>query len=213
MTTTYVALIGDAVASRTLAPARRTALQRALRATVLDVNHDRRWRAALAARFAVTLGDEFQGLLTEAEPVWDIVHTVRARVPDVAWVIACGRGPLSTRLDRSARPLPTAPELDGPCFHSARAALERAKRDRWLLAFGGLPPALDGFAAYYSALYWSWTPRQRRAATLLRIGTPTEAAARLKVDRSAISHLARRMGWPQVAAGDTIFRTLLEAAT
>jgi len=42
------------------------------------------------------------------------------------------------------------------------------------------------------------------------VGDPAAAAARLDVDRSAISHLARRMAWPLVAAGDKMFRALLE---
>src|SRR6266581_2627649 len=50
----------------------------------------------------------------------------------------------------------------------------------------------------------------RFAVTLLRLGDPAAAAARLDVDRSAISHLARRMAWPLVAAGDKMFRALLE---
>src|SRR6266566_1869703 len=111
------------------------------------------------------------------------------------------------RLQADAR---TAPEIDGPCFHEARAAMDRAKRERQVFAFGGFTAALEPLASYYSALYWSWTPRQRRTATLLRLGDPAAAAARLDVDRSAISHLARRMAWPLVAAGDKMFRALLE---
>ena len=46
---------------------------------------------------------------------------------------------------------------------------------------------------------------------------PVEAsltpAARLKVVPSAVSHLRRRMAWPLVAAGDKMFRALLEADT
>src|SRR5207245_1313074 len=97
-------------------------------------------------------------------------------------------------------------------FPAARAALQTAKRRRQLVAFGGFPPGLEPLASYYSALYWSWTPRQRRAATLLRLGPPAFAAAHLQVDRRAISHLARRMAWPLVAAGDKMFQAaLLEA--
>src|SRR6266567_4782707 len=186
----YVAAIADATASRLLPPARRARLQAELRAALPDLN--RRYRRALAARFAVTLGDELQGLLTRPAPVWDVAHFIRARFPEIAWVVACGRGPISTPLAA------TAPEVDGPCFHEARAAL------------GGFPAALEPLVSYYSALYWSWTPRQRRVATLLRLGSPADAAARLHVDRSAISHLARRMAWPLVAAGDKMFRALLE---
>jgi hypothetical protein len=206
MSKAYIALIADAAASRALPPPHRARLQRELRGALAAFN--RRWRGALAARFALTLGDELEVLLTTAEPVWEIVHTVRFRLPEVEWVVACGRGPIATRLDRHA----TAPEVDGPCFHAARAAMELAKRGRLLVAFGGFAPAVAPLAYYYSALYWSWTPRQRRAATLLRLGPPAFAAAQLKVDRSAVSHLARRMAWPLVEAGDKMFRAaLLEA--
>src|SRR5690349_19642799 len=199
----YVAAIADATASRLLPPARRARLQADLRAALPELN--RRYRRALAARFAVTLGDELQCLLATPAPVWDVAHFVRARFPEVEWVVACGRGPISTPLAA------TAPEVDGPCFHEARAAMERAKHGRLVFALGGFPaPPPDPLASYYSALYWSWTRRQRRAATLLRLGSPADAAAQLRIDRSAISHLARRMAWPLVAAGDKMFRALLE---
>jgi SatD family protein len=202
MSKLYVALIADAVASRALAPAARARLQANVRAAVKDLN--RRYARVLAARFAVTLGDELQCLLPSARPVWDIVHEVRDRLGAVDWVVACGRGTISTPLAA------TAPEIDGPCFHEARAAMERAKRVRQVLVFGGFGSALEPLASYYSALYWSWTPRQRRTATLLRLGDAASTAARLDVDRSAISHYARRMAWPLVAAGDKMFRALLE---
>src|SRR5207249_5155073 len=145
-----------------------------------------RYRRFLAARFAVTLGDELQCLLTSAEPVWEIAHQLRFRFPEVEWVVACGRGPIATPLAA------TAPEVDGPCFHAARAAMERGKEQRLLLTFGGFGPRLEPLADYYSALYWGWTPRQRRAATLLRLGPPAFAAAQLKVDRSAVSRSEER---------------------
>src|SRR6266702_8460304 len=198
----YVALIADAIASRLLPPARRARLQAGVRAALPGLN--RRYRRALAARFAVTLGDELQCLLTTPAPVWDIAHDIRSQLAEVEWVVACGRGTISTPLAA------TAPEVDGPCFHEARAAMERAKPGRLVFALGGFPAALEPLVSYYSALYWSWTPRQRRVATLLRLGSPADAAAQLHVDRSAISHLARRMAWPLVAAGDKMFRAMLE---
>src|SRR5207247_9183294 len=75
----YVAAIADATASRLLPPARRARLQAELRAALPELN--RRYRRALAARFAVTLGDELQGLLTRPAPVWDVAHFIRARFP------------------------------------------------------------------------------------------------------------------------------------
>ncbi len=205
MATRYVALIADAVGSRSLPPKARARLQADLRGALRDLNA--RYRKPLAARFAVTLGDELQALFTGPEPVWDLSHALRHEVPQVDWVVAWGRGGLTTPLHRGA----TAPELDGPCFHAARAALERAKRRRQILAFEGFDPLLDAFAQYYSALYWSWTPRQRRAANELRTRGESllQLADRLGIVPSALSHLRRRMAWTLVAAGDKVFQELI----
>src|SRR3989442_357855 len=83
---------------------------------------------------------------------------------------------------------------------------------RVLPVLGGLGPGAEPLASSYSALYWSWPPRQRRPATLLRLGPPAFAAAQLKVDRSAVSPLSRRMAWPLVAAGDKMFQATLSEA-
>src|SRR2546428_4986996 len=157
-TDTYVAVLCDVIASRRLAPASRAKLQREIRAGLGAFNA--RWRRHLVGRFALTRGDEFECLLDSADLVWEIAHGVRSRFTAVDWIIACGRGPLATR----AFPRALAPELDGPCFHAARAALEAAKAGRPVFAFGGFGERLDALAAYYSALYWRWTPPQRRGA-------------------------------------------------
>jgi len=201
----YVAVIADVVASRDLPRPSRTRLQDALRAELTRINRRAAWRPFLAARFAVTAGDEIEGLLTSAAPLWTITHSLRAAMPDVHWIVGCGRGPIATAL------APTAPEIDGPCFHAAREALDAAKRDRRVLAFGGFDdPRLDGWAAYYSALYWGWTARQRKAAARWR--APETPTAHERIVPSAYSHLRSRMAWPLVEEGDRIFQAALEQA-
>src|SRR2546427_60747 len=69
MSKTYIALIADAIASRELPPAARARLQADARTAVKDLNQ--RYRRVLAARFAVTLGDELQCLLPTPQPVGD----------------------------------------------------------------------------------------------------------------------------------------------
>lgn len=215
MSKLYIALIADAVRSRALPAVRRARLQAELRAALDELNG--RYRTVLAARFGITQGDELQCLLTSKKPVWDIVHAIRYKFSDTDWVVGCGRGPVTTSLGAGKL---AAPEVDGPCFHEARAAVDAAKRERSLLAFrgfGAAEPALNAFASYYAALYWSWTRRQRAAAAYWRYGRPVEAGlqlgVRLKVVPSAISHLRRRMAWPLVEQGDKMFRSLLEAST
>jgi hypothetical protein len=214
MSPRYIACIADAVHSRALAPRARARLQTDLRAALRDLN--RVHRAALAARFALTAGDELQCLLRHPAAVWDVAHHIRCAFPQVDWIVACGLGPIATALT----PGITAPEVDGPCFHEARTALAAAKRERRVFAFGGFPPVVAGWAAYYAALYWKWTRVQRRAAALWRWSAATGAPARSPAasraarpprrDPSAWSHLRRRMAWPLVAAGDRMFRAALE---
>jgi hypothetical protein len=201
--TPFIALLADAVGSRRLATAARQALQEQLRAALTAAN--RKWRSAIVTKFAITLGDQLEGLIADDAPLWDIIHYLRAQL-DGDWIIACGRGPLSTA------PGPSVVELDGPCFHHAREALERAKKERLVLAFGGYDDIAAAFGAYYSALYWTWTGRQREAAALLRTLKPAEALSDLGVDRSAISHLTRRISWQQVEEGDAAFKQHLETA-
>lgn len=204
MSKPYVALIADAADSRDLPPRERAHLQDALRAALRDLN--KRYRHALAARFAVTLGDELQCLLGDARLVWEISHDIRHTFAAVDWIVACGKGPVTTRLT----PGIPAPEVDGPCFHTARAALQHAKDERRVLAFGGFNPGpLDAFTSYYSALYWSWTANQRREANRWRSATARPDDTR---HPTTFSHLRRRMAWPLVAAGDKMFRALLETA-
>ena len=206
MTTEYVALIADVAASRTLSARARAALQNDIRAAARALNA--RYRKHLAGRFAVTLGDELQGLFTSAAPLWEVSHDLRARFPTTEWVVACGRGGLTTAI----RPGITAPELDGPCFHAARRALEDAKRQGLVLAFAGFTPAVTACTAYYAALYRGWTARQRIVATAQRANPGArldELSRLLHVGPSAISHLRTRMAWPLVAAGDKVFQDLL----
>lgn len=202
----YIAILGDAIGSRRLSARERAALQERLRGAVAAVN--RRWRAGIAARFAIVLGDQFEGLLERTAPVWAIVQFLRAELAGADWVIACSLGPISTALGAGR----SAAEVDGPCFHRAREALEAAKPDGRVLVLTGFGAAAEALAGYHSALYWSWTARQREVAVLLRIMEPAGAAARLGVDRSAVSHVVRRLRWRVVAAADDTLRRFLEGA-
>lgn len=200
---TYVAVLADAIGSRTLPPKLRARLQADLVAGLKAANRRHAWRAGLAAGFAISRGDEIEGLLRDASLVWDVVHWLRVAFPAVEWIVACARGPIATAL------APSAVEVDGPCFHAARAALDEAKSRRQVLVCRGFSPVVDALASYYSALYWSWTPRQRRVASRLRSDAAGETEVPKKVHPTAISHMRRRMAWPLVAEGDKMFRAAL----
>src|SRR5258705_12149082 len=98
----YVAVLADAIGSRALAPKQRAALQNDLRSALsTQVNRRRLWQPHIAAGFAISGGDEIEGLLTDASIVLDIAHWLRFTF-EVDWIVACARGPISTALADSA---------------------------------------------------------------------------------------------------------------
>src|SRR6266446_4956732 len=180
MTHTYVALIGDAIASRELPAPRRARLQRALRAALPTFN--RRWRTTLAARFALTLGDEFQCLLTGPAALWEIAHAVRSELADVDWAFACGRGPVTTPLT----PGITAPEVDAP-WPPAGSASTAAPSPTWAAAW----PGLWSRRAILSSQTFSAAPAPGPRGSSGE-STDTRPVARLHPRRHAVARADRR---------------------
>jgi hypothetical protein len=104
----------------------------------------------------------------------------------VQCLFGIGLGTLSTP--------PKAPigELDGPCFHRAREALEQAKRDgRWAVV-AGVPAVEAGIAnailRITGSIRETWTERQKEIIRVRR-KTPLQkdVARKLKVSPSVIS--------------------------
>lgn len=158
----YVALISDIRASRELED--RAGVQSRLREALGEV--DEQLGEDLAARFAITTGDEFQGLLATPEPVVSTMGRLAEALPELTLAFGLGIGRLETQLRQEAV------GMDGPCFHEARAALADAKRaDRWA-CLRGLDEAderfLDAMLGLLGAARADWTPTQSRYARARR---------------------------------------------
>ena len=67
----YLAVIADMVKSRELSSAKRAVVQKHFQELVATLN--REYRNSLASKFAITLGDEFQGLLTTSTVIPDLI--------------------------------------------------------------------------------------------------------------------------------------------
>ena len=70
----YCALIGDLIHSRDIPSHQRETVQKRLRLLLDEMNTQ--FSDYLASPFLVTLGDEFQGLLTAAEPALEIIEYI-----------------------------------------------------------------------------------------------------------------------------------------
>lgn len=152
----YLALIGDVRGSREYPD--RSALQKRLRDALAAANE----RRALASALAITAGDEFQGLLAcdQAGLAGDLVVELSEDLYPVDLAFGLGWGGLAT-LHEAKR---AVSELDGPCFHRARDALERAKAESTWAALAGAGRGLDelvsGAFGLMAAIRGGWTDKQ-----------------------------------------------------
>jgi DNA-binding NarL/FixJ family response regulator len=174
----YLALIGDVVGSRLVDD--RPHLQSALTSAMESINP--RYAKAIAAGFTLTVGDEFQGLLAEPAPLVELLAQLRADVHPVELRFGLGVGPLSTPLQ------PVALGMDGPCFHRARQAVERAEANGTPVEVEPASAASTIYSLLSAALRRRWTVRQRQVHDLAASGLAgKQIAAQLGITASAVS--------------------------
>lgn len=204
----YVALIGDLVGSRRLATEDRNRTQIELAELLGEL--DAVAGGDLASRFVITVGDEFQGLLTRAGPLPTLLNRIATAGLPARIRLGIGRGRLDTPR------LPTAIGMDGPCFHRARAALEESERQRSdRTVFRGFGAALDrvlfGLAAGTDEIRDRWTPRQSAVAgALRRLRNQNAVATELGVTPQAVSKHAAAAGWTALLALEDALAAALE---
>lgn len=183
----YVAIIGDMVGSRQVED--RAALQGRLTALMDEVN--RAHAGSIAARFVITVGDEFQGLLSRWESCRSLLAELRVGLHPVEVRFGIGLGGLATPLQ------PEAIGMDGPCLHRARKAVERADDRATPLEVetGEDQPAFEIYSLLLAELRGSWTDRQRQVADLALTGLAgKDIAQRLQISQPAVSQHLKRVG-------------------
>ena len=199
-----VVLIGDVVGSRNVDD--RAALQETLKRLVGD-------RPAAgdgaAPRLELTAGDEIQGLAIESpEPLVDEMIRFTEALHPLRMCFGLGRGTLFTPVEG-----PVA-HMDGPCFHRARRAVDRARhRNGWAAVEGFGAPAdqvLDALFDLMGTLRARWTVKQ--AATVRearRHALRKEVAARLQVSPSVVTESLQAAAFDSLREGETAVRALL----
>ncbi len=199
----YAALVGDVVRSRD-APD-RAALQRELRERLAQLTSA--LGGALAVPLTLIAGDEVQGLFRGPAAVVDVVTELGEALHPTRLVYGLGWGRVTT--DLSSDPS----HVDGPCFHRARASIERARRDdAWLRAegFGTLADALlDGTFHLMHAIRSGWTRTQARTVRAVRGAPQKDVAARFGRAESTISESLKAAGFAALREGESATRALL----
>jgi len=191
----YAAVTGDLVASRKATRAARATLQRRALDELERLNAE---LAADLVRPAVwTAGDEVQALLSRPSRVVELACSLEdglseSAVPDAPApriVFGVGWGALSTGPLADAT---TVEHLDGDCFHHAREALSKAKKQRSWARFEGFGDVADATLTslfeLMGAVRSDWTPLQREhTVELRRLGKRIEVARLRGVSPSVIT--------------------------
>lgn len=202
----FIAVIADMVKSRELPAGQRALVQKHFQELVANLN--REYRTSLASKFAITLGDEFQGLLTTSTVIPDLIWQIEEKFPDRQLRVGIGIGTLDTPLQVYAI------NIDGPALHAARDAIETAKKSNLLggvfSGTGSLDDVLNGVARLLWFHRSNWTKAQRNIANLLRKGMmQSEVAERLSISRQVVSKQVAASGWVTYAGGEKAWRIIL----
>ncbi len=118
----YAVIIADVSGSKQLSGKNRYQTQLFLKSAIVQINEE--FADYIEAPFTITKGDEFQGLLVDMCHAYEIVLTFEKVLFPVKLRFGMGVGPIY----RMGGKLPI--EMDGPAFHRANAALNRAKKKK-----------------------------------------------------------------------------------
>jgi hypothetical protein len=151
----YLALTGDLRRSRRAED--RAGLQRALIEAVQTLNELHSNGNGFAAPLAMTAGDAVQCLLNDWPLAFSIMHSLSEAARPSELTFGLGMGTVSTDLDKNVA------LIDGPAFHTARAALEQARSDdAWaaIKGYGEDDDAISAIMYLMGAVRRRWTDRQ-----------------------------------------------------
>jgi hypothetical protein len=195
------------VASRSLSPSRRSRVQEQFTQLIGKLNQ--LYEKHLRAKFIITLGDEFQGLLRDPQVIPDLIWNLERLFIERELRLGFGYGAIYTSIKEYAI------NVDGPALHCARSAIEAAKRRTLrggvFTGFGPtLDPALNGFARVLYHQRSTWPPRQREVVRRLRDGRKgTDVAQELGITKQAVSRYASLAGWEAYAEAEQGWSALL----
>ncbi|HJC22647.1 MAG TPA: SatD family protein [Candidatus Eisenbergiella merdavium] len=190
---TFIAVIGDIQGSRSLQ--QRGEIQNRLEAVLKEINES--FEDDIAAKFLITLGDEFQGLLFNGKNLLKIIEKIKFELYPVTFRFGIGTGHITTDIHPDM-----ALGSDGPAFYHARAAIDllRKNENRKKAALSDLffqsekddrsiERLLNTAFSLLYTLEQTWTDRQREIIRdlLIHQDGQTKTADRMGITQSAVN--------------------------
>ncbi|MFZ7101080.1 MAG: SatD family protein [Peptococcaceae bacterium] len=189
----YCALIGDIVKSRKLQ--NRNEVQLKFENTLAELN--KAYADILASNFTITLGDEFQGLITKPYLSFEIINLIKQKMKPVNLVFGIGVGGISTNINKSL-----SIGADGPAYHHARKMVEKAKSHKPSICFCSNSPEdelINSLLYFIETTEKSRTKRQDLIVGLYeQYHSQYKVAEQLAVEQSTISKTLTNAFYDQI---------------
>ena len=213
----YIAIIGDMKNSRIMND--RNSVQNELKNILIGVND--KYSKDISAKFMITLGDEFQGLLHDGGHVMHIIEEIQREMHPVEIRFGIGVGPITTEIN-----FEMAIGADGPGYYKARQAIEFLEKDerKNMTHASDIRIEVDGdnedavavmntVLSLLTVVKANWTDRQREIIrdTMKYQDSQAKSAGRLKVAQSSIQRgLKSGNFYVYIDAIDTLSNILME---
>jgi len=213
----YIAIIGDMKNSKIMND--RNIVQNRLKNVLNGVNE--KYSKDISAKFMITLGDEFQGLLHDGGHVMHIIEEIQREMHPVEIRFGIGVGPITTDIN-----FEMAIGADGPGYYKARQAIEFLKENEQknMTNASDIRIEVDGdnedstammntVLSLLTVVKVNWTDRQREIIrdTMKYQDSQAKSAGRLKVAQSSIQRgLKSGNFYVYIDAIDTLSNILME---
>ena len=207
----YAAITADIVGSTEYYKANGKPLRPRLLEALAKLNA--RHADALAVPFAITLGDEVQGLVTNPADAPRVVHDLRLQLSPLKCRIGTGIGPIVSELAESTS------QMEGLAFSFSREALDQMKKAKvratgYRMENGLVEETANTIASLTDIIQSRWTDKQWEAVRLYaELGDQASVGKRLGVSAQGAEHRLRSTQWREIETSLETLSDLLRRIT
>lgn len=207
----YVAIIGDISDSKKLK--NRQEIQQRLIEKLKSINA--KYADDIAAKFMITLGDEFQGLLHNQAHIFTIINEIEMALSPIELRFGIGIGDITTDINYHH-----SSEIDGPAYHRARQTVievekiqsQYTKQKTNMMIDTGkdnvdVDQLINAILSVCTVLKSRWTARQKEViyTYLNHNENQYETAESLAINQSSVNQILKKSNfYSYKAAIDTV---------
>lgn len=187
----YIVIIGDIKKSKQISD--RNCIQKKFESCLNEINAN--YKNDIAANFLITLGDEFQGVLSAGKNLFKIIDHIKSSIYPQKLRFGIGIGQISTDLNNIAL------GSDGPAYYAARRSIEYLHQlekteklktqDIYVDIYNSYNSIVDEINMFLKLSYlieYSWNDKQRNTYKMLnRYPKQIDCAKALGVTQSAVA--------------------------